>query len=163
MSEIGTPVEKANLALLQALDYRIYAYAFDPEDYTRMAQKGTMMSLTAMVDAKPVGFAIWERGPRNKPSHIVRFGVLPHVRRRGIGRQMLGWITNDLWSHGKRQLRSVLSQITCLGPNDPDDVSVFMQKTGFKWVGTNENLYFHYGRWEDGLVFEKDLCLQNKS
>lgn len=157
MKNVAIPLEKQNLAVMQAMDYRTYDYAFFPEEYTKMAKKGTMLSCMAMVNERPVGFAIWERGPRKSPAHIVRFGVIPNLRRRGVGRQMLDWLIDDLKRHRKTSLRSILSHVTCLGPNDPDDVSGFMTKMGFKWVDTIDKAYFQYGNNEDGIVFEREL------
>ncbi len=154
---IATPLDKQNLALLQSMDYRTYAYAYDPGDYQQMAKKGTMLSCLAMVDSKPVGFSIWERGPRGKPAYIVRFGVLPNMRRKKIGTQMLSWVMVDLKNHGKRTVKTALSHVTCLGPGDPDDVSGFMIRVGFKWTSTIEKVFFEYGCWEDGIVFERSL------
>ena len=55
-------------------------------------------------------------------------------------RQILGWVAKDLRSVGKEEMRVVLSQVTCLGPKDPDDVSGFMKKTGWTWIDTLPDL-----------------------
>ena len=46
--------------------------------------------LTAKVSTLLVGFAIMEFG--DTEAHLNLLGVLPHYQRRGIGRELLGWL-----------------------------------------------------------------------
>ena len=154
------PLKNQDINVIHSLDFKSYHHPFDIMGdkgelltWGKFAKKGAALSVVAHVDDKRVGFAVWDRAR----GYIVRLGVLPDFRRNGIGRSILGWVCDDLRTHGKTELRVVLSQDTCLGPNDPDDVSGFMKKVGFKWIDTVHEAYHHYNKYEDGLVFQRKL------
>lgn len=155
------PLNKQDINVIHNLDFKSYHYPIDPSEYKQLVSRGTALSSIAVVGDKKVGFAIWERGARENAAYIIRLGVLPSYRRKGIGRKILGWVCADIRENKdiklNSKLRVVLPQVICLGPEDPDDVSGFMKKVGFKWIDTMEDLFYHYGRNEDGLVFERQL------
>jgi GNAT superfamily N-acetyltransferase len=143
--------------IIHALDFKTHHFAFEAKQYKELMKKGTAVSTIASIEDKHVGFAIWERGPKGKPAYFIRFGVLPEFRNRGIGRKMLSWVLADLEEAKKKSVCSVLSQSVCLGPGDPDDVTGFMAKTGFKWVEQVPEMFFQYNQHFDGYKFERTL------
>lgn len=155
------PLDKQDINLIHNMDFKTYHYAFDATEYKTLVNRGTALSTFAVLHDKKVGFAIWERGTNRNPAYIIRLGVLLAYRKKGIARKMLGWICEDLRKNKNlkenNSLRIVLPQVICLGPNDPDDVSGFMGKVGFRCVEIMKDVFFHYGRHEDGLVFERKL------
>lgn len=158
------PLAQQDINVIHSLDFKSYILPFDTENqqgkivqWTKLAKRGTALSNIASVDNRRVGFSVWERGAKGKPAYILRFGVIPAYRRRGIARQIMGWVCDDLRAAKKKTVRTVLSQGTCLGANDPDDVSGFMTKIGFVWKDTIPKAFEEYGELVDGLVFERKL------
>lgn len=151
------PLDKQDINVIQWLDFQTHDYAYTPAEYSQLVKKGTALSVIASVEQKKVGFAIWERGARDKPGYLLRLGVMPNYRLKGIGRKILGWVCDDLRKSRKSSLKTVLSQNICLGPNDPLDVSGFMVKSGFICTGTVPDAFFEYGKKVEGLTFERKL------
>jgi GNAT superfamily N-acetyltransferase len=151
------PLEKQDINLIHTLDFKTYQYAFDIKEWGQLVQRGTVLSTLAVVNDVKVGLGVWERGAKGKPAYIHRLGVLPNFRNKGIGRKILSWIDLDLAAGRKEKVRTVLSQASCLGPRDPDDVSGFMKSVGFTWVEEVENAFTQYGKVYPGLVFERKV------
>lgn len=159
------PLAQQNINIIHSMDFKSYVHSFDTPvgddnkllTWSKLVTRGTAISTLALVDKKHAGFAVWERGPKGKPGYIIRLGVLPVYRRRGVARTILSWVADDLRAAKKKIMRVVLSQTTCLGVDDPDDVSGFMKKVRFKWIETVPEAFFQYNKYEDGLMFERKL------
>jgi len=151
------PLEKQDINVIHTLDFKTYQYAFDIKEWGKLVQRGTVFSTLAMVKDKKVGFGVWERGAKGKPAYIHRLGILPAFRNKGIARTVLNWIDADLKEARKDKVRMVLSQATCLGPKDPDDVSGFMKTMGFVWIEEIDDAFNQYGKSYPGFVFERKL------
>jgi GNAT superfamily N-acetyltransferase len=151
------PLEKQNMNIIHALDFKTNHFALDADIYKKLLKEGTAVSTIASIEDKHVGFAVWGRGPKGKPAYFIRFGVLPEFRRRGIGRKLMQWVVADLQEARKKSVVSVLSQAVCMGKNDPDDVSGFMEKVGFTWVEAIPEAFHEYNQHFDGFKFERKL------
>jgi len=160
------PLADQDINVIHLLDFKSYDYPLEaavegkkpiPSEYAELVKRGTVMSTVAAVQDKRAGFAVWERGAKNKAAYIHRLGVSNTYRGRGIGLKILSWVEDDLKKARKKKVSMVLSACTCLGPNDPMDVSGFMVKAGFKWVREIDKAFFQYGKHQQGIVFEKEL------
>ena len=171
---VPVPLNKVkDLNVIHTLDFKSYQYALEKEQYKALVGKGTVLSIVVLLRGQPIAFALWERGSKNKSAFIHRLGVLPrivsvgldgarnavNIRRKGIGSGVLDRVIADVIENKKDRgkIQMVLSANTCLGGDDPDDVSGFMTKADFIWVQSYDDAFFEYGRTTEGLVFERDL------
>jgi len=169
---VAVPLNKVpDINVIHTLDFMTYQYALEPDQYKALIGKGTVLSHVASIQGLHVGFALWERGSVKKPAFIHRLGVLPQIivdrkaiftRQKGIGTQILQQIIADIKGNKKSgsnlMLQMVLSENTCLGPKDLDDVTEFMTKNKFIWVKSYPDAFFEYGKKIEGLVFERNLA-----
>ena len=167
------------------MDVRTYQYPFTPQQYKHFTGMDAQLAIARAHDYG-VGFVIWDRGTVEHAAVIYRLGVVPElvirssdgldrnyatyrrfestttrsipVRRKGLGRRLVEFVENDVRMANKSDaLQMTVSSALCRGEVDPDDVSVFLQKVGFRCSGTAKDMFFEYGRPEDGYIFKKEL------
>ena len=105
---------------------------------------------------KPAGFAMWQEVDEDL-TRIIRLGVVPKSRFKGLGSTLIGDCINHCQIQKKDRLRIVIPDLHCQ-PGDPDDVSGFLSKTGFHPTGEVVSEHARmYGEWRDGYVFERNI------
>src|SRR4029434_412684 len=97
-------------------------------------------------DAGLVGYlCLWEVADE---VHITTIAVRPDVRRRGLGRMLLGGILDDA---RQRRIRQFVLEVR---PSNTEARTLY-ESFGFRVVGRRRGYYYDTG--EDALVMEADL------
>lgn len=162
---LSRPTDINNLV---ALDLKCYPYPLAMSNWQELLNNSGKAAepwiVVVEVYRKPVGFALWheayEEGGDEKLKDailLLRAGVLPKYRFNGLGRKLIEKCCIEARKAGKKRVRIVIPDIHCR-PGDPDDVSQFLNKTGFNTTGEIKPCHKKmYGDWVDGYVFQKEI------
>jgi len=144
-----------------SLDSKCYVYPFKMKDWQNIVEKsgrdGEPRVIMLEVLDRPVGFSMWRLGGEEKVTKILRLAVLETHRTIGLGRLLVAACHRGSALSGMDKMRLTVPDIHCC-PGDPDDVSVFLSKTGFAATGEIVRDFKEmYGDPVDGYVFEREV------
>jgi phosphinothricin acetyltransferase len=77
--------------------------------------------------------------------------IAPQARRRGIGRLLLDRLIGEAEAGGFRQMIAVIGDSANRGSIE------LHRATGFRMVGTFDNVGFKFGRWLDSVLMQRPL------
>ena len=143
-----------------AVQYGTASFEIEPPDQAEMKKRyealraGGFPFLVAEDDAAVLGYAY--AGPyRARPAY--RFSiedsvyVAPQVQRRGIGRALLERLIEEAGRGEFRQMIAVIGDSANLASIE------LHRASGFRLVGTLENVGFKFGRWLDSVLMQRPL------
>lgn len=144
---------------LVSMDLKCYQYphlmdwwkAFlDPKDKER-SSNATVME----VNGSLCGYCAWDINKSEDPEVITleirRLGIVPTHRRRGYSRKLL-YRANSAAKAAKATCMTVFVPELLCNPGDPDDLSEFLNKSGFLPTGVLQRNYLRmYGTMYDGI------------
>jgi GNAT superfamily N-acetyltransferase len=145
---------------LADLDLKCYDYPYSNERWKELAgesgKKKKPRVVVLEVLRKPAGYAVWNYLDEDT-AKIIRLGVKPGWRRKGLGSVLLGKIIHHSQIEKADKLQVIIPDIHCI-KGDPDNVSGFLAKTNFTATGeVIEGYRYMYGEWRDGYVFERNI------
>ena len=146
---------------LKALDLKTHQYPMPLEEWQKRingsGKKDEARIVVCEVSKIAVGFAMWSIDFEQKFSHLLRLGVLPDFRGRGIGRVLVHKCAQHSHENQCEKIKIVVPHVNCC-PGDPDDVSTFLGKVEFHATGEIiHNWRVMYGDDIDGYIFERSL------
>lgn len=101
--------------------------------------------------SNPAGFAVWQK--HDGDYLLLRLGVVPEFKRRGVGSLLFSTIVTDARKKGIDTIWATIPDCHAL-PGDPDDASAWLLKMGFRATGKIiEEYKFMYGRMREGIEF----------
>jgi phosphinothricin acetyltransferase len=77
--------------------------------------------------------------------------IAPQAQRRGIGRLLLDRLIGEAEAGGFRQMIAVIGDSANVGSIE------LHRATGFRMVGTFDNVGFKFGRWLDSVLMQRPL------
>jgi len=136
------------------IDNKCFDYAWLPEDWRQVAKD--CLACVATWNGTPVGMVIFTSN-RNRGVEIVRIAVKAPYRNQGIARRLLRNCVLYAREIGAIELLMLVPE-SRLRPGDPDDLSQWLIKLGFRAeVPLLKNWFKFYGEWEDGVLFSIPL------
>jgi phosphinothricin acetyltransferase len=137
------------------------SFELDPPDETEMARRFAALReagfpyIVATDGAAVLGYA-YAAAFRTRPAyrHTVEDSiyVAPQVKRRGIGRLLLGSLIASATDCGFRQM------IAVIGDSTQQAASIALHAAaGFRMVGTLDGVGFKHGRWLDSVYMQRAL------
>ena len=143
-----------------AVRYGTASFEIEPPNETEMTRRyeilrtGSYPYLVAEIDGTVAGYAY--AGPyRARPAY--RWSVedsvyvAPSSQRRGIGRALLDRLINEAQAGGFRQM------IAVIGDSANSSSIELHRASGFRLVGTFDNVGFKFGRWLDSVLMQRPL------
>jgi phosphinothricin acetyltransferase len=136
------------------------SFELDPPDGREMARRyeslrsGGYPYLVAEVDGAVAGYAY--AGPyRARPAYHWSVEdsiyIAPDAQGRGIGRALIKRLIAEAEAGGFRQMIAVIG-------DSANTASIKLhRRTGFRLVGTFENVGFKFGRWLDSVLMQRPL------
>jgi L-amino acid N-acyltransferase YncA len=143
-----------------AVRFGTATFELDPPDLAEMTRRfrsladGKFPYLSAELDGAVVGYAY--AGPY-RPRPAYRFSVEnsvyfdPKAQGRGLGKLIMQELIGRCEQRGFRQMVAVIgdsANVASIGVH---------RSTGFKMIGTCENVGFKFGRWLDTVMMQRDL------
>jgi len=143
-----------------AVRFGTATFELDPPDLTEMTRRfraladGEFPYLAAELDGAVIGYAY--AGPY-RPRPAYRFSVEnsvyfdPKAQGRGLGKLIMRELIAQSERSGFRQMVAVIgdsANVASIGVH---------RSTGFKMIGTCENVGFKFGRWLDTVMMQRDL------
>ncbi len=164
----GIPIRPAQPRDLAAIT-RIYdcavrhgtaSFEIEPPDEREMARRyealrtGGYPYLVAELDGEILGFAYvgpYRARAAYRWSVEDTIYVAPSSQRRGIGRALLEQLIVDAEAGGFRQMIAVIGDSANAGSIE------LHRASGFRLVGTFDNVGFKFGRWLDSVLMQRPL------
>lgn len=145
---------------LTTLDLKCYHYPLNMTSWRELLRESGKPMRGRVTVAEygryKIGFAVWLNLDK-ETIEIMRLGVHPDYRRRGIGSLLLSKIMADAQHQQAKTLRITAPDIHC-EPGHPDDVSDFLINSGFKTTGEVVSDFKRmYGDMVEGYIFEMRL------
>ena len=143
-----------------AVRFGTATFELDPPDLAEMTRRfraladGKFPYLAAELDGTVVGYAY--AGPY-RPRPAYRFSVEnsvyfdPKAQGRGLGKLVMRELIAQSEQRGFRQMVAVIgdsANVASIGVH---------RSTGFRMIGTCENVGFKFGRWLDTVMMQRDL------
>ncbi len=159
------PATEADLPAITAIyehavRFGTATFELDPPDLAEMTRRfrsladGQFPYLAAELDGAVIGYAY--AGPY-RPRPAYRFSVEnsvyfdPKAQGRGIGKLILQELITQSEQRGFRQMVAVIG-------DSANAASIGVHRsTGFRMIGTCENVGFKFGRWLDTVMMQRDL------
>lgn len=112
----------------------------------------------ATVRGTVVGFAVFKRDEEDhRATHLMKLGVKPEFRNRGIGRELLKSVIQFARLINQQTLFTIIPEYM-VNPEDPYDASVWLSKMGFRAVvPLVPEFCTHLGELQAGVRFELEL------
>lgn len=120
-----------------------FDYSWTEEDFLRCLRQRNCIGMVAEYDEKVVGFMIYEL--HKTKLHILNFAVHPHLRRLGVGRQMIAKLIGKLSSHRRTRITLAVRE-TNLG------AQLFFRALSFRAVKVMRGYYEDSG--EDAFMMQ---------
>jgi L-amino acid N-acyltransferase YncA len=143
-----------------AVRFGTATFELDPPDLAEMTRRfrsladGKYPYLAAELDGAVIGYAY--AGPY-RPRPAYRFSIEnsvyfdPKAQGRGIGKVIMQELIAQSEQRGFRQMVAVIGDST-------NAASIGVHRaTGFRMIGTCENVGFKFGRWLDTVMMQRDL------
>jgi phosphinothricin acetyltransferase len=145
---------------VHAVRFGTATFEIDPPDLAEMTRRfqtlddGQFPYLAAELDGAVIGYAY--AGPY-RPRPAYRFSVEnsvyfdPKAQGRGIGKLIMQELIMRCEQRGFRQMVAVIgdsANVASIGVH---------RATGFRMIGTCENVGFKFGRWLDTVMMQRDL------
>ena len=159
------PATEADLPAITAIyehavRFGTATFELDPPDLAEMTRRfrsladGKYPYLAAELDGAVIGYAY--AGPY-RPRPAYRFSVEnsvyfdPKAQGRGIGKVIMQELIAQSEQRGFRQMVAVIG-------DSANAASIGVHRaTGFRMIGTCENVGFKFGRWLDTVMMQRDL------
>lgn len=105
-----------------AIERASYAFPWSEQDFLEALLERGCIGVVAKMGQRVAGFVLYDT--RLRSLEIVNLAVVPDLRRRGIGRQLIEFLKEKLSQAGRNEL------VTCVG-DDSLDAQLFLRKQGF--------------------------------
>jgi hypothetical protein len=113
--------------------------------------------IVSTIDEIPVGFYILEPSMEQNICRIHKLAALPEVKRYGIETSLLDHIEYSTMMSGINTIEYPVPEFSCLGENDPYDMSQWLLSKSFKCESLIKDSVEFYGYLYDIYVFKKEL------
>jgi GNAT superfamily N-acetyltransferase len=141
--------------VVKDLDLKSYHYPWGVEEWQATAGDDPAKWCLAFLKNKPTGFAIWR--DTDDEVDLLRIGVRPDSRRRGVGTELLSHVVKYAEMHGMSRVALTVPEINCF-PGHPDDVSEWLLHRKFRAAPPIVKAHaYRYGQWVDGFRFVRTL------
>jgi GNAT superfamily N-acetyltransferase len=146
---------------LKDLDLKSYHYPLELDQWQERihgsGKPDESKIVVTEVYNKPVAYAMWNVDKEHNGIHLERLGVLPNFRLNGLGRRLALRCLQEGYDQFCEEVRTIVPSVHCR-PGEPDDVSVFLNKCGFKPNGQIvHDMRKMYGKTVDGYIFVRQI------
>lgn len=132
------------------IDIKCFDYAWLPEDWRQVAKN--CLACVATWQGTPIGMVIFGNNHCGGVD-IVKIAVKPPHRNQGVARRLLYNCALYAREIGATELLMLVPEGR-LRPNEPDDISNWLTKLGFRAeVPLLKDYFTFYGQAEDGVLF----------
>lgn len=129
-----------------------YANPWTADDLRRVLKRKHCSAFVAIINQQTVGYVVLEALPRTL--QVLNMAVHPHVRRRGIGRKLIGWLADQLGSTDRRRIVTEVRETNLA-------MQLFLREVHFKAVEVLPKYYDDCS--EDAYRFVYDLPCSNNA
>lgn len=144
------PTTERDAHYLLDIDIKCFDYAWLPDDWRAAAKDA--LACVATWNETPVGMVIFSYNNYGGVE-IEKIAVKAPYRHHGIARRLLYNCALYAKEIGALELLMVVPE-SRLRPGDPDDISAWLLKLGFRAsLPLLKNWFVFYGKPEDGVVF----------
>lgn len=92
------------------------------------------------------------RGEMLPDLSVLRLGVMPSVRRQGIGSMLVKKLRDVCEQMEVDQFQMIIPEYV-FDPDEARGITEFFHTNGIVFMDNSPNLFYHYGRNYDGLIF----------
>lgn len=141
-----------DLVYLKDCDLKCFAENWDSDTWGIAGEQFGIK--VATIKGTVVGFAVFKRDEEDRSAtHLIKLGVKPDYRNRGIGRELLKSVIQFACLIDQKTLYSLVPEYM-VHPDDPYDASVWLSKMGFRAVLPMVPDYCtHLGTRQDAVRF----------
>lgn len=145
------PFTPADLVHLQDCDVKCFDYGWNAEEWAFAAENYAIR--IASYYGTPVGFAVMVvvTDPK-RVGHLFKLGVKPNFRRRKVGRLLIASTIAFAKASDVDEIESIVPEGLCR-PGEPQDITGWLAKVGFRGTGVVPNYIHNMGVIEDGYKF----------
>jgi len=119
---------------------------------TVVDEKG--IAFLATLSGTAVGWVEGRYDQLKKEMQVVRLAVHPTYRKRGFGRQLMGYLWNEATKMGATKIYALVPEYQ-MQKDDPDSVVEFMDHMQFRAVNVIQDHFFRYNRYYDAIRVER--------
>lgn len=140
-----------DLVHLQDCDVKCFDYGWSTEEWEFAAENYAVR--VAHYYGTPIGFAVFVvLNERQRIVHLFKLGVKPNFRRRKVGRLLVAEAMGFAEVRGIGEIESIIPESLCR-PGEPQDITGWLAKIGFRGTGLVPNYIQNMGINEDGYKF----------
>jgi ribosomal protein S18 acetylase RimI-like enzyme len=139
-------VKKEDFSHLYDCDIKCFDYVWSDDEWEFAATNYAIK--VGHWYGTPVGFAVFMLGEKQAVT-VIKVGVKPNFRKRGIGRNLFNEAFRFAVSMGAAELNCIVPETLCL-PDEPQCILPWLKKMGMKGTGIVKN----YLQNEDGYEFK---------
>lgn len=150
-----------DIGVLTNLDTKAYHYPLALEAWQEAVKgsgkKGEARIVVAELGKKAVAYGMWSIDTKKNEVVLDRLGVLPEYRLSGLGKLFILACMEFANKEMCDTIKITVPDLHCQ-PEDPDDVSVFLNRMGFKTTGKCiDDWKIMYGEMREGYEFTKPV------
>lgn len=154
-----------DLTDLQNLDLKCYEQEpASQEWWTNIAENPQSGCIVACKNQVPIGMVVWERQAFKLPGfkakvttlHVHKICVRKEFRNEGIGKHLLAHAHEESRKKGCPYMTMCVPEYKC-EPGQPDDISGWLNKLGFKATIILPAKVYLYGKKYDQFLFVYDV------
>jgi len=149
------PSEARDAHYLIDIDTKCFFYAWTPEEWRQVSQE--CLATVVTFNGEPIAMAVFGKNP-DGDVEIVKVAVKQAFRLRGVSRRLIYNCALYAREIGAAALVMLIPEYR-LRPGDPDDLSVWLGKLGFRATTIFRKEFHAYGRDEDGVQFSIPIPL----
>lgn len=145
------PAKPDDLVYLQDCDLKSFDYGWNAEEWAFAVENYAVK--IAHFYGTPIGFAVMAVVTEpDRIAHLFKVAVKQSFRNRKVGRLLIAE-TIAFAKHARlRDIESVVPETLCR-PGEPQDITGWLSKVGFKGTGVIRNYIQNMGVNEDGFKF----------
>lgn len=135
-----------DLVKVLAIERASHEHPWSEQDLRSVLRRRSHAGIVAVSGSQVVGFLVFEALLNSL--FLTNLAVHPRLRRRGVGRKLLGWLCDQLGPSGRCKVRSELRESSL-------DAQLFLRSCGLRAVDVVRDYYEDTG--EDCYRFERDI------
>ena len=131
------------------LDLVCYEYSYDHSEIEKFLREHGSGAWVVKVAGQTVAYLIWRT--EGKELFIDRLGTLRSYRRYRYATALVEVFASAMLELGYESMQTILPEYAVID----EGLGNFITGLGFKYKETKQGHYFHYGKEEPGIVYER--------
>ena len=144
----------SELGKVSNIELRSCEFPLGNNEIQEVLDKKGGVCFLATLSGTGVGWVAGQYYDDAKAMQVTHLAVHPSFRRRGFGRQLLGYLWNEAVKKGAKTIYILVPDYQ-MQKDDPDSVVDFMDHMRFRAVGVYNDFFFRYNRSYDAIKLER--------